>query len=243
MAASTAETNFSNQKDFSPNRKKLVIGIAEIVAISAIALFVLYLLIPLVKKYVADYSVVEILAIITLIVTLAKCVWSVGKSILLRCNATKKSMALTIESFNEYTTITTRIANHDTRRIKPQNIYLFVEVGLQPDDKNEIARFPFLLCHEGNNRDCELGAICKLPNKLTEFPNHIIKNPIYKSCKKYVMRLDQLCQEGRNYIDPGEEFSQDVTLKLKSKGVHRATVIWTSEKDDCICASKEFVVY
>lgn len=242
MAGSTSETNFSNQKEFSPNTKKVVFAIVEIIIISILAIFVLFLLIPIVQKYVKNYTVVEIITIITLILTLAKCVWNIGKSILSNCNAAKKSMALTIETYNEYTIITCKIANRDTRRIKPKDIYLFVEKGVQPTDNDEVAKFPFLLCHESNNKDCELGAICKLPTKLTEFPDHIIKDDKFKSNQRMVIRLDELCQEGRHYIDPGEEFSEDVTMKFKDCGVYRATVIWTSERDDCICASKEFVV-
>ncbi|MCH5172503.1 MAG: hypothetical protein J1F31_06730 [Erysipelotrichales bacterium] len=239
---SSTETNFSNQKEFSPNKKKLVVGIIAIVSIVVLALFVLYLLIPLVQIYVSDYTVAEVIAIITLILTLTKCVWSISKNILRNCNAAKKSIALKIESNNGYTVITCRISNRDARRIKPKDIYLFVEQGKNPDCDDEVARFPFLLCHEGNNKDCELGAICKLPNRLKEFPEHIIKDDEYKGYERTVVRLNELCQEGRHYIDPGEEFSEDVTIKFKKTGVYRATVIWTSEKDDCICASKEFVV-
>ena len=242
MAGSTSETNFSNQKEFSPNTKKIAFAIVEIVAISAIAVFVLFLLVPLVQKYVANYTVVEIITIITLIFTLARCVWGIGKNILSKCNAAKKSMSLTIEAYDGYTIITCKIANHDTRRIKPKDIYLFVERGVQPKDNNQIAQFPFLLCHEGKNQDCALGAICKLSVKLDKFPDHIIKEEKYKGVERWVIRLDELCQEGRHYIDPGEEFSEDVTMKFKENGVYRATVIWTSERDDCICASKEFVV-
>ena len=242
MAGSSTETNFSNQKEFSPNTKKLVIGVVEIIAISAVALFVLFQLIPLVQKYVANYTVVEIITIITLILTLARCVWSIGKNILSKCNAAKKSITLTIESDKGYTIITCGIANRDTRRIKPKDIYLFIERGIQPSDSDEVARFPFLLFHEGKNKDCALGAICKLPDKLEKFPDHIIKDDAYKIGERKVIRLDELCQEGRHYIDPGEEFSEDVTMKFNETGVYRATVIWTSEKDDCICASKEFVV-
>lgn len=242
MAGSTSETNFSNQKEFSPNTKKIAIAIGEIVVISGIAVFVLFRLIPLIQKYVANYTVVEIITILTLILTLARCVWSIGKNILSKCNAAKKSMSLTIETYAGYTTITCKIANRDSRRIKPKDIYLFVEKGIQPKDNNQIAEFPFLLCHEDKNKDCALGAICKLPVKLSKFPDHIIKEEKYKNAERWVIRLDELCQEGRHYIDPGEEFSEDVTMKFKGEGVYRATVIWTSERDDCICASKEFVV-
>lgn len=242
MSGYTTETNYSNQIYFSPNTKKLVIGIIEVIAVSALAIFVLFLLIPLVQKYIANYTAAEIIAIITLILTLTKCVWNNGKNILSKCNATKKSIALTIETDKGYTIITCRIANRDTRRIKPKDIYLFVERGIQHSDSCERAKFPFLLCHEGKTDDCELGAICKLPNRLEKFPDHIIKDDAYKTCEREVIRLNELCQEGRHYIDPGEEFSEDVTIKFRDVGVYRATVIWTSEKDDCICASKEFVV-
>lgn len=240
MAGST-NTNFGNQREFSPNIKKLVFAIVEILIISAIALFILFLLIPLVQKYVANYTVVEIITIITLIVTLTKCVWNIGKNILSKCSEAKKSITLSVETCNEYTIITCKIANCDTRRIKPKDIYLFVEKGITV--KNDgIAQFPFLLCHDNKNSDCSLGAICKLKDRLTQFPEHVIKEQQYKDMPKWVIRLDELCQEGRHYIDPGEEFSEDVTMRFKDEGVYRATVIWTSEKDDCICACKEFVV-
>ena len=204
-------------------------------------LFILFLLIPLVQRYVANYTVVEIITIITLIVTLTKCVWNIGKNILSKCNEAKKSIALRAETYSEYTVITCKIANCDTRRIKPKDIYLFIEKGMY-DENDGIVKFPFLLCHDGKSGDCSLGAICKLKDRLTQFPEHVIKEPQYKNMPRWMVRLDELCQEGRHYIDPGEEFSEDVTMKLKDEGVYRATVIWTSEKDDCICACKEFVV-
>lgn len=237
----STNTNFGNQREFSPNIKKIVIAIIEIIIVCVIALFVLFLLIPIVQKYVANYTVVEIITIITLIVTLTKCVWNIGRNILSKCNEAKKSVTLTVETQSEYTIITCRITNCDTRRIKPKDIYLFVDKGLQTQN-DEIVRFPFLLCHENNSKDCALGAICKLEDRLTEFPDHVIKDKQFKNISRWVIRLDELCQEGRHYIDPGEEFSEDVTMRFNEDGVYRVTVIWTSEKDDCICASKEFVV-
>lgn len=53
--------------------------------------------------------------------------------------------------------------------------------------------------------------------------------------------MKHLSSETIMFVDPGEEFSEDVILKL-SKGIYKATIVWTSVKEDCICCTKEFIM-
>lgn len=245
MSSSSNETNFNNLKEATPNTKKIIVAILGMIGTIAAAVVVWLLLVKLVRKYVNVFTAAEIIAVISLFLAISKCAYDICKRILHRVNASKKKISLRVDSELGFTTVTCKISNQDTRRIKPKDIYLFIEKGLQPKDNNIEVRFPFLLCHATKDaHDCKLGEICKLGN-LTEFPDHIVPAEFKNlECgKRYVIRLDELCQEGRHYIDPGEEFAQDVVLKFPDDGVYRATVIWTSEKnDDCICASKVFVV-
>ena len=38
-----------------------------------------------------------------------------------------------------------------------------------------------------------------------------------------------------------EPVSEDVTLKL-DKGIYKATIVWTSVKEDCISGTREFII-
>ena len=56
-----------------------------------------------------------------------------------------------------------------------------------------------------------------------------------------IIKLKHLSSETIMFIDPGEEFSEDVILHLNS-GIYRVTAVWTSVKEDCICGTKQFII-
>ena len=241
----SSETRYETLKDTAPSKDKMAMVRVKIFILIAGALVLLVGLSILVHLFISKLSTTEIIVIISLLVAVGRFTWIQCKRIKKSSTASNKSVALRVESEHGFTTITCKIANKDTRRIKPKYIYLFIEKGMQPKGEEIDVKFPFLLCHQDDNSDCMLGARCKNSPKLTVFPDGIVpKEFMTIECgKRFVISLDELCQTGRHYIDPGEEFAQDVVVKLQ-EGVYRATVIWTSEgDDDCICATKVFVVF
>ena len=136
----------------------------------------------------------------------------------------------------EYVIITGRIENLSRKRIIPQNIYLMVESGIE---KNGIAEFPYLLRHEEGEYDCVLSSLCR-QGGFTRLPEHILEEE-FKTQYRKIIKMKHLSSETIMFVDPGEEFSEDVILKL-SKGIYKATIVWTSVKEDCICCTKEFII-
>lgn len=251
MSSGQIVTDYKNKKDSAPSKEKTTIVNSKIGIIILFAIVVWVGLAWLIHSYNNVITTAEVIVIIALLIAIGRLSWYWIRKIIRDSTASNKSVALRVESECGYTTITCKIANNDIRRIKPKYIYLFIEKGIEPKDDDETidVKFPFLLCHQNNGAsDCQLGAQCKVSakvgKKLDEFPPGIVPKEFqtFECGKRHVITLDELCQEGRHYIDPGEEFAQDVVVKL-SKGVYRATVIWTSEgDDDCICATKVFVV-
>ncbi len=242
--ASENKIQYNNQTSRWAHVVKFVVPLLGVIATVTIAVFAFIWLVPFAQKWVNNYTTGEVLATATLIFTLSKGAWGVCKLILSKSSLPKKSISLVINSEEEHTIITTTIANQGTRRINQQHIYLLVDYGLQPDKDNPRARFPFILKHGEKEDYCGLCKACKKEKAICKLPDNLFEESDC-NCKNYfrrLVRLDELCQEGRLSLDPGEEFTQDTAFKLPKKGVYRATVIWLSHNTDCICATKVFVV-
>lgn len=233
-----ARTDYNNNKNLSSNQKRLCVLIVLSVVVVIIACLILKFAVPFARKVAVGLQTSEIIAIISIIVTISIAIYKLSDLILSHTYYKKKSISLSTECQGDYVIVSCTISNKDTRRIIPSNIYIILEEGIQPKNSGEHADFPFLLKHEQGKCDCVLAQHCKNGGFKT-VPDSVIDDK-YKNCCRKVVRLDHLCEESRHYIDPGEEFSDDVIFKL-SPGVYRVTAIWTSVKDDCICTLKEFV--
>lgn len=233
-----ARTDYNNNKNFSSNQKRIVVLVVLCVAIAIIAYIILKFAVPFARSIASDLKTNELIAILSIIVTVAIALYKLGGVILSRTYYIKKSISLNTECVGDYAIVTCTIANKDTRRIVPANVYLILDSGISPSKSGDIVDFPFLLKHEQGQCDCVLAQHCKKGGFKT-VPASVLEEKYSKCCRK-VVRLDHLCEESRHYIDPGEEFSDDVVFKL-DPGVYRVIAIWTSVKDDCICTLKEFV--
>lgn len=233
-----ARTDYNNNKNFSSNQKRVVVLICLGIVVLIISYFILKFAVPLARSVAIELQTSEVIAIISIIVTVAIAIYKFGGMILSRTYYKKKSISLNTECVGNYVVVTCTISNKDVRRIVPSNIYIILEGGIEPTKSGEFADFPFLLKHEKGQCDCVLAQHCKKGGFKT-VPDSVIDDKYKAYCRK-VVRLDHLCEESRHYIDPGEEFSDDVIFKL-DPGVYRVIAIWTSVKDDCICTLKEFV--
>lgn len=227
---------FNNNKNFSANRKSTIIRLCAVALIVVIGLVILAIIIPYSNKAVKLMTVNEVIASATLFITLGTVVIKISENILKQNFTAKRKISIESKTEGEYAIITCRIENCSKKRIVPQNIYLMVESGVEKDG---IVEFPYLLKHEEGEFDCIFASLCK-QGGFTCLPNHLLEE-CFKTQYRKIIKLRHLSSETIMFIDPGEEFSEDVTLKL-SKGIYKATVVWTSVKEDCICGTKQFII-
>lgn len=227
---------FNNNKSLSANQKSTFTRIGVITLIIVIAIILWVILIPKAQELAGDLTINELIASITLLISLSTIVVKISERILRKNYSAKRRISLDVNTKGEYTTVTCKIENCSIRRIVPQNIYLMIEQGLE---QNGVITFPYLLKHEEGEFDCVFANLCK-SGGFSCLPEHLL--PIeFKGLYRKIVKMQHLSSETILFVDPGEEFSEDITIKL-GKGVYKATVVWTSVKEDCICTTREFVV-
>lgn len=227
---------FNNNKLLSANRKSTFIRIGVVALIIVISIILWVVLIPKAKKVAGTLSINELIASITLLISLSTIIVKISEKILQQNYTAKRRISLEANTKNEYTTITCKIENCGTKRIVPQNIYLMVEQG---KEKDGVVTFPYLLKHEEGEFDCVFANLCK-KGGFSQLPDHLL--PLeFQGLYRKIEKMKHLSSETILFLDPGEEFSEDITMKL-GHGVYKATVVWTSVKEDCICTTKEFIV-
>lgn len=227
---------FNNNKNFSANRKSVIIRLCAVIFIALIGLTILALIIPYSNQAVKSMTINEVIASATLFISLGTIVIKISEAVLKQNFTAKRKISIETETQGEYAIVTCRIENCSKKRIVPQNIYLMVEAGIE---KEGIIDFPYLLKHEEGEFDCVFASLCK-QGGFTCLPDHLLEDN-FKAQYRKIIKLKHLSSETIMFIDPGEEFSEDVTLKL-SKGIYKATIVWTSVKEDCICGTKQFII-
>lgn len=227
---------FNNNKNFSANRKSIFIRLCAVGIVVAICFVMLALIIPYSNQAVKSMTINEVIASVALFVSLGTIVIKISEKILMQNFTAKRKILIETKIQGDYAIITCRIENCSNKRIVPQNIYLMVEAGI---DENGIIKFPYLLKHEEGEFDCVFATLCK-QGGFTCLPEHLLEDS-FKNQYRKIIKLKHLSSETIMFIDPGEEFSEDVILKL-SKGIYKATIVWTSVKEDCICGTKQFII-
>ncbi|MBD5145457.1 MAG: hypothetical protein HDT21_06035 [Ruminococcus sp.] len=227
---------FNNNKNFSANRKSIIIRLCAVVFIVVIGFVILALIIPYSNQAVKSMTINEVIASTTLFISLGTIVIKISENVLRQNFTAKRKLTIETKSQDNYAIITCRIENCSKKRIIPQNIYLMVEAGIEKDG---IIDFPYLLKHEEGEFDCVFASLCKQGGFIC-LPDHLLEDD-FKAQYRKIIKLKQLSSETIMFIDPGEEFSEDVILKLE-KGIYKATIVWTSVEEDCICGTKQFVI-
>lgn len=227
---------FNSNKNFSANRKSAIIRLCAVALIVAIGVIVLALIIPYSNQAVKSMTINEVVASATLFISLGTIVVKISENVLKQNFTAKRKISIESKTQGNYAIITCRIENCSKKRIVPQNIYLMIEAGIEKDG---IIEFPYLLKHEEGEFDCVFASLCKRGG-FTCLPDHLLED-CFKAQYRKIIKLKHLSSETIMFIDPGEEFSEDVTLKLE-KGIYKATIVWTSVKEDCICGTKQFII-
>lgn len=227
---------FNSNKNFSADRKSTIIRLCAVVLIAVIGVVILALIIPYSNQAVKAMTINEVIASATLFISLGTIVIKISENILKQNFTAKRKISIESKTQGDYAVITCRIENCSKKRIVPQNIYLMVEAGIEKDG---IIEFPYLLKHEEGEFDCVFASLCK-HGGFTCLPEHLLEDG-FKTQYRKIIKLKHLSSETIMFIDPGEEFSEDVTLKL-NKGIYKATIVWTSVKEDCICGTKQFII-
>lgn len=227
---------FNNNKSFAPSKKGVFIRIVSVILVFVLGGLLWIEIIPYSKEFISGMSTSETIASATLFITVATLVIKCSEKILQQSYTAKRKISIEVMTTLKYADITCRISNCSKKRIVPQNIYLMVEEGVM---SNNVAKFPYLLKHEQGEFDCVFATLCK-NGGFTQLPEHLVESE-YKDKFRKIIRLKHLSSETIMFIDPGEEFSEDTVVELKS-GIYRATVVWTSVKEDCICGTKEFII-
>ena len=227
---------FNSNKNFSANGKSAIIRLCTVLLITVIGGIILAVIIPYSNQVVKSMTINEVIASATLFISLGTIIVKISENILKQNFTAKRKIFIEPKVQGEHAIITCRIENCSKKRIVPQNIYLMVEAGIE---KDTIIEFPYLLKHEEGEFDCVFASLCK-KGGFTCLPDHLLED-CFKAQYRKIIKLKHLSSETIMFIDPGEEFSEDVSLKL-NKGIYKATIVWTSVKADCICGTKQFII-
>ena len=257
-----------NTGDFIPPEKKSRFRIFLVVScfvILVIAIIIFLIFLPAINDN--DFSLELVISAFALVVSLGTILFSVIEKISHNYHSTKKTIDLTVETNGEIAIFTTSIANVSHKRIQHKNVYLFVSGGKflngewtfnlpiqhesdegKLDYKEEFCIYSKLLhlCDlEKCCVCCENKDFIKLSTmqserlqRLAKRYNEAIEKEIYHRTFIY----SGLARASRVFLDPGEEFSDEIVLTLPH-GIYRAVSIWIPDgEEDCACAVKYFSI-
>ena len=228
---------FNNLSNHPPERRRKFV-VAFVFLLTPLAAWgVIYLLIPFITSSdISSLTTKEIIASLAITITIVGMALKYVDYVLANQYLSERQIILGTDTSSNYTIITCLVENMGRNRIVPQNVYLFVDEGIE---KNKRIEFPFCLKHEEGENDCVLGKKCK-SGGINSFPLDLVPDD-FKSVFHRSFKMQNLSAEAIMFIDPGEKFSEDIVLNL-NPGIYRATAVWTAVKSDCICATKQFVV-
>ncbi len=228
---------FNNLKKIPPHVRQIIYIIIIVIAAPLLTWLMLEILIPFLSTKFSELSTPEIIASLAIIWMIFSVSTNLIFTILKRQLSTQRQIKVDVDVKNNNAIITCTIDNFGRKRIKPKNIYLFVDQGILKEDSY---KFPYLLKHEEGEYDCVLSKICKAGG-VESFPDSL-RTDEFKNQYHKVFKLKHLSTESILYIDPGESFSEDAILEFNERGAYRAMVVWTAVNEDCICASKQFII-
>lgn len=233
----------------SPSIKRAVSVLITIVLGIVVGIGLIYLLHVLSKSKLFDKepSTNEIIAYIAIIVSIVTITINFVRDSLKFEYKAKYKIHISARVESEYVTLTCVFENQSKIRILPKHFYLFIDRAPETS-KNGIFYFPNILQHTSLDEfNCELCKICIKDTVINEFPLGIIPSDYvtqYPDCKKTYhgfYQLKHLSPDSVTFIDPGESFSEDITLCLDD-GVYRAILVAVGKNVDCVCTNTQFHV-
>ena len=232
---------FEQIERIPPRIKRWVITVVIIVVGIVTGFVLLKFLLPFLQtQFFGALGTTEILIALTIVLTVLTITISLAKESLKYRYSTKRQIALKAKVEGHLAIITCSFENKSKNRIYPHNFYLFIDEGQMIGNSNECGfmGFPNVLEHVNNGFDCQLGTICK-QGTASCYPKELL--PDNYSGVHLSYKLKHLSPKSVTYIDPGECFAEDVTVKLK-QGIYRAILVSTAENQDCVCANIQFSI-
>lgn len=215
----------------------IVLGIVALVAIITALLYIV--VIPAAEPFIKNISTIELTAILALFVSIASMAVQLVSYMIRERKARKWRLEMQIEIRGNLANISCSYENVGTKRIIPKNVYLFIDQGVEREDG--IFEFPFILRHEVGDFDCVLGKRCK-DGGLQCYPQDLRLSSRFSNTYSNLYLLKHLSSESIVFIDPGEKFSDSMTIRPPGKGVYRAMVVFTATNADCCCTLKQFII-
>jgi len=224
---------------FSPTTKKIVSVLVALIVGMGIGLSFLFFFLPSLTAYFADeLSTSEIIAFTAVMLSIAALTISFVREALRHEYNAKHRIRVSVKVEHKIVTLTCFFENMSKIRVYPQHFYVFIEAAPLLSEYG-VYKFPNVLEHKDCERDCSLGTICKNNSALKEYPQQVLSKDNHGI--HLVHRLQHIAPESITYIDPGENFSEDVNLILDD-GVYRAILVATSKNKDCVCTQAQFVI-
>lgn len=224
-------------QNLSPNIRRIIFIIIIVIAAPMLTWLVLKILIPFLSTEFSELSTPEIIASLAIIWMIFGVSTNLLLTILKRLFTAHRQIKVDVDVKNNNAIIACTIDNFEEDRIDSVNVYLFVDQGIL---KEGSYKFPYLKKFETDKHHCILSKICR-EGGVEIYPDRLLtdefKNQYYK-----VFKFENFRSISSAYIDPGESFSEDTILSFNERGAYRATVVWSSGREDCICASKKFII-
>ena len=221
-------------------RTKRIIAVSITVIVAALVTALLLNFVPALNQYFLEsFDTAEILTALAVVVSVLAITINIVRESIRSKYSPQRKLLVKAKVENSFVTITCSFENKGSNRIRPHHFYLFIDEG-KIIDENEFVDFYNPLCHiNKDSHDCQLGKICK-DSVVADYPRDLITKD-YENVLHKFFRLKHLAPDSITYIDPGEFFSEDITIKL-AKGVYRAILVGIAKNQDCICANVHFIV-
>ncbi|MDR3299302.1 MAG: hypothetical protein LBU43_04705 [Candidatus Accumulibacter sp.] len=226
----------------SPESKRFLLTASIIIGGCVLTPFLISVLLPYLKVQFLDVlDTKEILTAFAIILSGLTLTIGLASESFKYAYSAKRQIAIKANVQNDIVTIACSFENKSKNRIIPQHFCLFIDEG-NYNSQTCFWEFADILCHVNNDGpDCELGKFCKDGGSFNgSYPSNLIKIE-YTGKFHGFYHLQHLHPKSITYIDPGEYFSEDATVRLKP-GVYRAILVATSKNQDCVCANIQFVV-
>ena len=250
-----------------PEKKSLIFTIISILVFIITNFLCIGGLVWLSKKGTLEINMESVVAIIAVIISLSTILVSVIEHIYENHFSTKKTIELNVETQDKTVVFSGTISNMGHRRILNKNVYLVVSKGIlrdgvyyfglpleHEDDEGNISHkedfciYSKLMhfCNIENCCECKNNRDCLSTKRINDKRTVKIMNRFNKKVKDYdyhrIFVFEGLSKASRLFVDSGEEFCDEIVLRLEV-GTYRALMIWIPEgKEDCACSVKYFNV-
>ena len=177
------------------------------------------------------------ISVTAVILTIVGFILSITNNLISQQLHTKLNMTLDIRTIMNHAIITCGIENKGQQRLDPVAFYIFLDQPVLNAEKG-IYKVNHILKHDCMH-NCKLSELCRT-KEINNYPYEFI-DPKYKDKYYAVKKLDFLAPDSMLYVNPGECFTEDVTIKL-GEGVYRVLFIGVFGKSECLCANRQFII-